>query len=129
MLSKPTATVRCPCWTVPHAWLPRSQKECPSASTVSSAEVARGKPSPDVYVEAITRLRIEAAWSAAVEDSSNGVRAAAAAGLRVVAVAHDQYPIAADALALVESVHRTLGGVQDALIRMLDNPAMEARPR
>ena len=99
------------------------------SATVSSAEVARGKPSPDVYVEAITRLRIEAAWSAAVEDSSNGVRAAAAAGLRVVAVAHDEYPIAADALALVESVHRTLGGVQDALIRMLDNPAMEARPR
>src|SRR5258706_9536195 len=48
------------------------------SATVSSAEVARGKPSPDVYVEAVSRLGVDPARSVAVEDSSNGVRAAAA---------------------------------------------------
>lgn len=66
-------------------------------ATVSSAEVARGKPSPDVYLEAVRRLGIGAAGSHAVEDSSNGVRAAAAAGLTVVAVPTPRYPLDADA--------------------------------
>ena len=74
------------------------------SATVSSAEVPRGKPSPDVYAEAVRRLGVDPARSAAVEDSSNGIRAAAAAGLTVIAVAHEQYPIAPDALALASSV-------------------------
>jgi HAD superfamily hydrolase (TIGR01509 family) len=67
---------------------------------VSSEEVARGKPAPDVYLEAARRLGVDAARCAAVEDSSNGLRSAAAAGMAVVAVPMRAFPPAPDALAL-----------------------------
>jgi HAD superfamily hydrolase (TIGR01509 family) len=72
--------------------------------TVSSEEVERGKPAPDVYLEAARRLGVEPARCAAVEDSSNGLRAAHAAGMRVLAVPNAHYPPAADALALADAV-------------------------
>jgi HAD superfamily hydrolase (TIGR01509 family) len=62
------------------------------AATVSSEEVARGKPAPDVYLEAARRLAVTERECAAVEDSTNGIRSAAAAGLRVVAVPNRAYP-------------------------------------
>ena len=68
------------------------------AAAVSSEEVARGKPAPDVYLEAAARLGVPPAAGAAVEDSSNGLRAAAAAGLAVIAVPRPEYPPAADAI-------------------------------
>ncbi|HEX3515515.1 MAG TPA: HAD family phosphatase [Trebonia sp.] len=68
------------------------------AAAVSSEEVARGKPAPDVYLEAAARLGVPPAACAAVEDSSNGLRSAAAAGLAVIAVPRPEYPPAADAL-------------------------------
>jgi HAD superfamily hydrolase (TIGR01509 family) len=68
------------------------------AAAVSSEEVARGKPAPDVYLEATARLLLPPASCAAVEDSSNGLRAAAAAGCAVIAVPRREYPPAADAL-------------------------------
>ncbi len=73
-------------------------------AVVSSEEVARGKPAPDVYLEAARRLGVEPARCAAVEDSSNGLRAAHAAGMRVLALPNAHYPPAADALALADSV-------------------------
>ena len=68
------------------------------AAAVSSEEVPRGKPAPDVYLEAAARLQEPPASCAAVEDSSNGLRAAAAAGCAVIAVPRPEYPPAADAL-------------------------------
>ena len=50
--------------------------------TVSSEEVARGKPAPDVYLEAARRLGVAPGACTAVEDSENGIRAAKAAGMR-----------------------------------------------
>ncbi|HEY3501829.1 MAG TPA: HAD family hydrolase [Actinocatenispora sp.] len=73
------------------------------AATVSSEEVARGKPAPDVYAEAVRRVGFPGD-GLAFEDSGNGIRAAAAAGLRVIAIPNRQYPPAADALALAEHV-------------------------
>ncbi|WP_024874991.1 HAD family hydrolase [Saccharomonospora piscinae] len=73
-------------------------------ATVSSAEVPRGKPSPDVYLEAASRLGHSGADCLGVEDSSNGIRAAAAAGLTVVALPNRGYPPKPDALALADSV-------------------------
>jgi HAD superfamily hydrolase (TIGR01509 family) len=67
--------------------------------TLSTEEVARGKPFPDVYLEAAKRLGLRPAVCAAVEDSSNGLRSAAAAGMTVIAVPHGVYPPAPDALA------------------------------
>jgi HAD superfamily hydrolase (TIGR01509 family) len=69
---------------------------------VSSDEVATGKPAPDVYLEACSRLQTVPARAAAVEDSSNGLRAAAAAGLVVIAVPNPDFPPAEDALALAD---------------------------
>src|SRR5207302_748265 len=61
-------------------------------ATVSSEEVARGKPAPDVYLEAAGRLGVEAPRCVAVEDSSNGLRSAAAAEMAVIAVPNPHYP-------------------------------------
>jgi HAD superfamily hydrolase (TIGR01509 family) len=66
--------------------------------TLSTEEVPRGKPAPDVYLAAASRLGLSPEVCAAVEDSSNGLRSAAAAGLAVIAVPHGIYPPAADAL-------------------------------
>jgi len=72
--------------------------------TVSSEEVAAGKPAPDVYLEAARRLGVEPAAAAAVEDSSNGIRAAHAAGMRVLAIPNAHYPPAEGVLALADVV-------------------------
>jgi HAD superfamily hydrolase (TIGR01509 family) len=72
--------------------------------TVSSEEVARGKPAPDVYLEAARRLAVDPTRCAAVEDSENGIRSAKAAGMRVVAVPNPQYPPADHALDLADVV-------------------------
>jgi HAD superfamily hydrolase (TIGR01509 family) len=73
-------------------------------ATVSSEEVARGKPAPDVYLEAARRLAIDPTRTAAIEDSHNGIRAANAAGMRVVAVPNRHFPPDEDALAQADVV-------------------------
>ena len=78
------------------------------SAIVSSEEVARGKPAPDVYLEAAARLGVDPSACAAVEDSSNGLRSARAAGMRVVAVPSASYPPAEDALAGAAVVLRDL---------------------
>jgi HAD superfamily hydrolase (TIGR01509 family) len=72
--------------------------------TLSTEEVQRGKPFPDVYLEAAKRLGYPPAVCAAVEDSSNGLRSAAAAGMTVIAVPNGAYPPAPDALAVAALV-------------------------
>jgi HAD superfamily hydrolase (TIGR01509 family) len=74
------------------------------AATVSSEEVARGKPAPDVYLETARRLGADPARCAAVEDSHGGIRSAKAAAMRVVAVPNPSYPPDDEALALADVV-------------------------
>jgi len=74
------------------------------AATVSSEEVARGKPSPDVYLEAARRLAASPARCAAIEDSHSGIRSARAAGMRVVAIPNASYPPDEEALAAADVV-------------------------
>lgn len=78
------------------------------AATVSSEEVARGKPSPDVYLACAERLGVGPADCVAVEDSRNGIRSAHAAGMRVVALPNPVFPPGDDALALADEVVGTL---------------------
>jgi HAD superfamily hydrolase (TIGR01509 family) len=80
------------------------------AATVSSEEVARGKPAPDVFLEAARRLYVAAGHCAAIEDSGNGIRAAHAAGMRVLAIPNVRYPPPDDALALADVV---LGSIDE----------------
>jgi HAD superfamily hydrolase (TIGR01509 family) len=73
-------------------------------ATVSSEEVAHGKPAPDVYLEAARRLGVDPARCAAVEDSHGGIRSAKAARMRVLAIPNPHYPPDAEALALADVV-------------------------
>jgi HAD superfamily hydrolase (TIGR01509 family) len=78
--------------------------------TVSSEEVARGKPAPDVYLEAARRLEVAPENCAAVEDSSNGLRSAKAAGMRLIAIPNPHFPPDEDSLALADV---TLGSLAE----------------
>ena len=73
-------------------------------ATVSSDEVARGKPAPDVYLEAARRLGVDPTRAAAVEDSHNGILSAKAAGMRVIAIPNAHFPPDEDALAEADVV-------------------------
>jgi HAD superfamily hydrolase (TIGR01509 family) len=73
-------------------------------ATVSSEEVARGKPAPDVYLEAARRLGVDPTTAAAVEDSHNGILSAKAAGMRVIAIPNAHFPPDEDAVAAADVV-------------------------
>jgi HAD superfamily hydrolase (TIGR01509 family) len=85
-------------------------------TAVSSQEVPRGKPAPDVYLEAARRLGVDAARCAAVEDSHNGIRSARAAGMRVVAVPNPHFPPDDEALAEADVVLRSIDELTPAVI-------------
>lgn len=89
------------------------------AVTVSAEEVAHGKPAPDVYLEAAERLGAMPGRCAAVEDSTNGLRAAASAGMLVVAVPNREFPPTAEALALAEVVIGSLEELRPELLQHL----------
>ena len=80
-------------------------------ATVSSEEVGRGKPAPDVYLEAARRLDVEANRAAAIEDSHNGIRAAKAAGMRVIAIPNQHFPPDEEALTQANLVLDSLAGL------------------
>jgi HAD superfamily hydrolase (TIGR01509 family) len=86
------------------------------AVTLSTEEVARGKPAPDVYRTVAGRLGVPPDACVAVEDSSNGLRSAAAAGTVVVAVPHPRYPPDQDALALADRVLANLDELTPDLV-------------
>ena len=73
-------------------------------ATVSSEEVGRGKPAPDVYLETARRLEVDPAACMAVEDSANGIRSARAAGMSVVAIPNRTFAPPSDLLAMVDVV-------------------------
>ena len=77
-------------------------------ATVSSEEVGAGKPAPDVYLETARRLGVEPSNCAAIEDSTNGLRSAHAAGMTVIAAPNRDFPPDADALELADDVLESL---------------------
>jgi len=85
-------------------------------ATVSTEEVAAGKPSPDGYQRACDLLGVDPTRAVAVEDSSNGLRSAAAAGMTVVAVPQPAFPPEPDALALAAA---TLGGLDELTVELV----------
>jgi len=91
------------------------------APTVSAEEVARGKPAPDVYLEAARRMGVPPQRCVAVEDSTNGLHAAASAGMGLIAVPNRQFPPAEQALGLADAVIESLHELRPELIeRMAD---------
>jgi HAD superfamily hydrolase (TIGR01509 family) len=89
-------------------------------STLSTEQTERGKPAPDVYLAVAGRLGVAPGACVAIEDSSNGVRSAAAAGMRVVAVPHGAYPLDPDARRLAALVLPAIGELTPELVRTLD---------
>jgi HAD superfamily hydrolase (TIGR01509 family) len=89
-------------------------------ATVSSEEVERGKPAPDVYLAAARALEVDAGRCVAIEDSSSGLRAAAAAQMTVIAVPNPHYPPDPDALSLAAASVTVIGEVTPSLVDRLD---------
>jgi HAD superfamily hydrolase (TIGR01509 family) len=85
-------------------------------ATVSSEEVERGKPAPDVYLEAARRLGVRPSRSVAIEDSASGIRSAHAAGMHVVAIPNHAFPPPADVLRLADVVLESIGGLRPEMI-------------
>jgi len=85
-------------------------------ATVSSEEVARGKPAPDVYLEAARRLGVGPECCTAGEDSHAGIRSAKSAGMRVVAIPNASYPPDDEALELADAV---VGSLDELTVSVL----------
>ena len=89
------------------------------AATMSTEQVKAGKPAPDIYLAVAAKLGRDPANCAAVEDSANGLRSAAAAGCQVIAVPHPRYPPGPDALALARVVLTSLTDLTSDVVRGL----------
>jgi HAD superfamily hydrolase (TIGR01509 family) len=87
------------------------------AATASSEEVPKGKPAPDVYLEATRRLGVPAPDCAAVEDSANGILSALAAGLAVIAIPNDAFPPPPQVLSRAAVV---LGSLEELTAEVVD---------
>jgi beta-phosphoglucomutase-like phosphatase (HAD superfamily) len=91
-------------------------------ATISSEEVERGKPAPDVYLEAARRLEARPEDVVAIEDSANGIRSVKAAGMSVIAIPNPHFPppdeVLAEAELVLESLEElTPGAVESASSR------------
>jgi HAD superfamily hydrolase (TIGR01509 family) len=93
------------------------------AATVSSEEVPRGKPAPDVYLEVSRRLGVDPSHGAAIEDSTNGLLSALAAGVRVIAVPRVDFPPDPEVLAQADAAIPDLGALSVEVV----DPAVRAR--
>jgi HAD superfamily hydrolase (TIGR01509 family) len=89
------------------------------AVTVSSEEVERGKPDPDVYLEAAERLGVDPGDCAGVEDSASGIRAADAAGMLVVAIPNRDFPPDQESLELAAETLDSLDELTPELLQSL----------
>lgn len=91
---------------------------------VSGEEVSEGKPSPDVYVEALRRLEVQPADAVAIEDSTNGILSAVSAGMWVIAVPNRQYP---PSRASMSKAHVVLTSLEDLTMEMLGRAGFDSR--
>lgn len=85
-------------------------------ATISSEEVVRGKPHPDVYLEVARQLEVEPIHAAAIEDSHNGVRSAHAAGMAVILLPNSAFPPGEQVSALAGAILGNLGELTADLI-------------
>jgi HAD superfamily hydrolase (TIGR01509 family) len=95
-------------------------------AAVSSEEVAHGKPAPDVYLEAARRISRAPAGCAAVEDSANGLRAAAAAGMAVIAIPNRAFPPEQETLAYADVVLESITALTPQVVEGLAAPFKHA---
>jgi HAD superfamily hydrolase (TIGR01509 family) len=87
-------------------------------ASVSSEEVARGKPAPDVYLEAARRLGADPSDCVAIEDSHSGIRSAKAAGMACIAVPNAHYS-PGDAVGEADAVLASVAELTPATVRLV----------
>ena len=88
-------------------------------ATVSSEEVPRGKPQPDVFLEVAKMMKVDPVHCAAIEDSHTGTQSAHAAGMGVVLMPNQSFPPGEDAIALADAVIHNLSELTVELISLL----------
>ena len=84
--------------------------------TRSTEQAGAGKPDPAVYLQVAKELGVPPERCAAVEDSTNGIRSAAAAGLRVIAIPTRSFPASEEALARAAAVLPSLDALTEAVV-------------
>ena len=92
------------------------------SAVVSSEEVPRGKPAPDVYLEAARQLGVRADQTVAVEDSANGIRSAVSAGMRVVAIPNREFPPPSSVLSTASVVLASLDALTATVVESTASP-------
>jgi HAD superfamily hydrolase (TIGR01509 family) len=98
-------------------------------ATVSSEEVASGKPAPDVFLEAARRLGVLPERTAVVEDSQNGILAGHATGMRVIAIPNAHFPPGEEALEAADVVLRSLDELTPDVVVSASGAASSRRGR
>ena len=98
-------------------------------ATVSSEEVTRGKPAPDVFLEAARRLGVAPERTAVVEDSANGILAGRAAGMHIVAIPNPYFPPGDEALAAADVVLGSLDELTPDAVLSASGSASSRRGR
>lgn len=88
-------------------------------TTVSSEEAGRGKPEPDVFLEAARQLGVDPGDVVVIEDSGNGIKAGKAAGMKVIAAPNRDFPPHPDALALADKVIDRIGDLTNEMIELV----------
>ncbi len=88
-------------------------------AVVSSEEVERGKPAPDVYLAVTGALGVDPRDCVAIEDSTNGIKSAVAAGMRTIAVPNPHFPPADDVFATAAAVVPSLAEVTPEVVASL----------
>jgi HAD superfamily hydrolase (TIGR01509 family) len=96
--------------------------------TVSSEEVGRGKPAPDVYLEAARRLKTATRSCVAIEDSGSGIRSAAAAGMHVIALPGPEAPLELEELGLTATVLASPAQLAVEVVEPLVSDEVPTRP-
>lgn len=81
---------------------------------LSSQSVKRGKPAPDVFLEVCKRMEVEPGQALVLEDSINGIQAALAGGIKVIAIP-DMIPIPPELQKQCYDVVKTLKDVRSRL--------------
>jgi HAD superfamily hydrolase (TIGR01509 family) len=92
-------------------------------ATVSSEEVERGKPAPDVYLEAARRLGVQATRCVGIEDSASGIRSSHSAGMHVVAIPNRAFPPPPEVLALASIVLESIEELDPEVVTAAERPS------
>lgn len=92
--------------------------------TVYGDSIAKGKPAPDIYIEAMKRLNITPEVTVGIEDSANGIRSLKAAGMYIIAAPSPDYPLSSDILAISHAHITSLEEFSVNLVNSLEETSL-----